>query len=135
MRGIADIPDYRAAVEDHRNSRLGRKATGAEVVRANARHWDGYAAAGAHLELAVARVTQMHNESVALENGVNENTVKRAFQRIHSGWKKYRLALAIAHVPAVAGSEETDAGLAERQGASLTDNRPVGGRTFGGASA
>jgi hypothetical protein len=132
---LDDSLNYEADVNEHRKARKGGRITGAEVVHGNSRHWKGYADAGAQLELAVARVTQAHNNSATSGNEVKEATVKRAFQRIHGGWKEYRSALPKAEKPPVVASKDGAHGITQLPIISLTDNRPVGGRTFGGVGS
>ena len=131
MRHLNNIPDFGAEVNAYRNSRKRQRATGAEVVLANAHLWAGYARADAQFELAAARVTEMHNRDLEPEHHVKVATVERAFQKTHFGWKAYRKSVISASSPAIAGREICVATTAPQPAVSLSDHRPVGGRTFG----
>jgi hypothetical protein len=131
---LNSVPDFGAEVAAHRKSKKRPRATGAEVVMANADLWEGYARVGAQLELAVARITQIHNEGAAADDHVNVITVKRAFQQIHRGWKAFRKALDLDCSPdAPDDIESSSPGSAPS--IALSDQRPVGGRTFGEPTA
>ena len=131
MRHLNNIPDFGAEVNAYRNLRKRQRATGAEVVIANAHLWEGYARADAQFELAAARVTEMHNKDLEPKHHVKVATVERAFQKTHLGWKAYRKAVISASSQVTPGRDNCVAPTARQPAVNLSDNRPVGGRTFG----
>lgn len=122
--------DYSAEVEAYQKSRQRVRATGGDIIKNYAHMWKGFALAGARFDYTTKRICNIHNEDLPEEHHVNEKNVRRAFHKIHSGWKSYCKSVRTS----VSAIEPASSSVMESSARSLTDNRPVGGRIFGGAN-
>lgn len=121
--------DYNAAVQEDKKERGRSKATGAQVVTDNIRHFDGYAKAGASLRLAAKRIAEGY-----AEDDVKASTVAREFNRVYGSWKKFRSNRHSAVVPSSSVSSCSTVPPVNPNMPHLNDDRVTGGLKFGAQS-
>ncbi len=121
--------NYSAIVQQYRADNAKKQTTAAQVVRENHEHWQGFAAAGATLYLAVREICIPY-----LDLGVNPKSVAREFNRLYGSWKNFRNGSGSMTLPVIPNRSKPMLPSTANAMPVLNDDRLTGGLKFGGQS-